>query len=67
MGHQLPRLRVAEDNTTTANGAWFNFRVRNGFGWFPRPMTGNPDKGVWVSILNLPVGIPRGKYWLNRV
>ena len=54
-GHQLPRLRVAEDNTTTANGAWFNFRVRNGFGWFPRPMAGNPNQWLWVSILNLLV------------
>ena len=37
---QLSRVHVAEDHTTTENGAQFNFRVRNGIGWDPRPMAG---------------------------
>ncbi len=55
VGHQLPGFRVAEDYTTAANGAWFNFRVRNGFGWIPRPMAGNPKIGLRVSVLNVMV------------
>ncbi len=54
-GCQLSRLRVAEDHTTTGNGARFNFRAtdkgrssdasyfRNGIGWVPRPMAGKPQ------------------------
>jgi hypothetical protein len=43
-GCQLSRVRVAEDHTTTGNGARFNFRVRNGIGWVPRPMAGKPQR-----------------------
>jgi hypothetical protein len=42
VGCQLSRFREAEDITNVANGAWFNFRVRNGFGWVPRPLAGYP-------------------------
>ena len=42
-GCRLSRVRVAEDHTTAGNGARFNFRVRNGIGWVPRPMAGKPQ------------------------
>ena len=38
---QLSRVHVAEDHTSTENGAWFNFWVRNGIRWVPHPMAGN--------------------------
>ena len=38
---QLSRVHVAEDHTSTGNGAWFNFWVRNGIRWVPHPMAGN--------------------------
>ena len=52
VGCQLPRLHAAEDRTTTGDGARFNFRVRNGNGWFPRPLTGNPTIKLRLLLIN---------------
>mgnify|MGYP001765560113 CR=1 FL=1 len=54
-GSQLSRVRMAEDHTTAVNGARFNCRVRNGIGWVPRPMAGNPktnpmNRQIYFSI-----------------
>ena len=47
-GCQLFWLHMAEDHTNTGNGARFNFRVRDGIGWVPRPLAGNP---LFVGVL----------------